>query len=338
MIGRPAARGHIARTILLAVSLLVGLALIAGFFGEAVPFFDTLAHFRAHLGVLLLMSGVLLMTRRRVLTGLAATLLGGFGLVSALPHVLPAPAPQAAHQGAAYTLLQMNLRWNVEDRAAAIRLIGRLQPDVVALEEAGEAWRPLLDPLADRYPYRYDCGEPDTFGKLTLLSRRSFAADDAGTCDADDGFLSRAVNFNGSRVTIAVQHLRWPWPGRQWQQLARLEDRLAALAAPTLIAGDFNAAPWSAFLERYALLSGTRIVPHVGPTWLPLPLTAWLAPYAGLPIDNILASTDIEIIDVERPAATGSDHLPVIVTFAVPPAPRIEPAAATAGGYPVPVR
>ncbi len=164
-----------------------------------------------------------------------------------------------------------------------------------------------------------------------MLSRRNFVPGDVGTCDADNGFLSRAVSFNGSAVTIAVQHLRWPWPGPQWRQIARLERRLEALAAPTLIAGDFNAVPWSAALHRYAALSGTTIVPHVGPTWMPRPLTAWLAPYAGLPIDHLLASDGIGIVDVARQAATGSDHLPVLLTFALPAAEPVEPAVDTAG-------
>ena len=329
----PAARGRIARALLLAVSLVAVLALAAGFFGAVVPFFDSLAHFRAHFAVLLLATGVALMISGPVLAGFLAAILGVLGFVTVAPNMLPAPAPSpASEQAASYTLLQMNLRWNTQDRAAAIRLVGRLQPDVVALEEASDSWQPLLAALEGSYPYRFDCGATDTFGKLTLLSRRSFMPGDPGLCDAGDGFLSRAVNFNGSPVTIVVQHLRWPWPGRQWQQVERLEDRLVALAAaPTLIAGDFNAAPWSAVLQRYAALSGTRIVPHVGPTWLPRPLTGWLAAHAGLPIDNLLVGDGIEIVKVTRPGATGSDHLPVLLTFAVPHAPPVQPAVETAG-------
>lgn len=327
----PAARGRVARALLLAVSLVAVLALAAGFFGAVVPFFDSLAHFRAHFAVLLLATGVALMMAGPVLAGFLAAIIGGLGFVTVAANMLPAPGPRAPEQAAAsYTLLQMNLRWNTQDRAAAIRLVGRLQPDVVTLEEAGEAWQPLLAALAETYPYRFDCGTANSFGKLTLLSRRSFVPGDAGHCDADDGFLSRAVNFNGSPVTVVVQHLRWPWPGRQWQQVERLEDRLASLAAPALIAGDFNAAPWSAVLERYAALSGTRLVPHVGPTWLPRPLTGWLAAYAGLPIDNLLVGDGIEIVKVTRPGATGSDHLPVLLTFAVPHAPPVQPAVETA--------
>lgn len=329
--GHPTSGGRIARTLLLAACLASGLALAAGFFGDIVPFFDSLAHFRAHLASVLLLAGVLLIAVRPIAAGLLAATVGGFALMTVAPHMLPDTAPRSAPPGATYTLLQMNLRWNAADRAAAIRLIGRLQPDVVALEEAGEEWRPTLASLEGRYPHRFDCGGPGTFGKLTLLSRRNFVPGDVGTCDADNGFLSRAVSFNGSAVTIAIQHLRWPWPGPQWRQIARLERRLGALAAPTLIAGDFNAVPWSAALHRYAALSGTTIVPHVGPTWMPRPLTAWLAPYAGLPIDHLLASDGIGIVDVARQAATGSDHLPVLLTFALPAAEPVKPAVETAG-------
>ncbi|MBB4004258.1 endonuclease/exonuclease/phosphatase family protein [Aurantimonas endophytica] len=327
---QPAARGRILRTLLLALSLVAALALTAGFFGDVVPFFDSLAHFRAHLAVLLLVTGMLLMATRAMAAGLAAGMIGGLGLITVAPFVFPASVPARADETATYTLLQMNLRWNAANREAALRLVGRVQPDVITLEEAGEEWRPLLAALEARYPYRFDCGEPSSFGKLVLLSRRGFVPGDSGTCNAYDGFLSRTISFNGNPVTLAIQHLRWPWPGRQWQQIDRLGSTVRELTAPTLIAGDFNATPWSAALRRYAASAGTSIVPHVGPTWLPWPLTPWLAPYAGLPIDNVLVSEGIDILGVERQDATGSDHLPVLVTFAVPPAGTVEPAVDTA--------
>nr|WP_232845708.1 endonuclease/exonuclease/phosphatase family protein [Aurantimonas marina] len=214
----------------------------------------------------------------------------------------------------------MNLRWSATDRTAAIRLIGELSPDVVTLQEARKKWRPLLQSLSARYPYRFDCTGPRAYFDVVILSRRPFATDEPGDCDRPGTFASRTVDFNGQALTIATQHLTWPWPGGQWRQLERLQDRLRRLrrlGTPVLIAGDFNAAPWSAALRTYAAASGTGIVPNVGPSWLFRPLTGWLAPYAGLPIDNVLVSPGVKIISVGRQPATGSDHLPLLVTFGV---------------------
>ena len=318
---RPSDRRRVSRALAQALALAAALAFASGYFGDIVPFFDTLAHFRAHLAVLLLLAGLALLVIRPVTAGLAAIILGAFGLFSVYPAMLPAASLASAPGGTArYTLLQMNLRWSATDRTAAIRLIGELSPDVVTLQEARKEWRPLLQSLSARYPYRFDCTGPRAYFDVVILSRRPFASDDPGDCDRPGTFASRTVDFNGQALTIATQHLTWPWPGRQWRQLGQLQDRLRRLrrlGTPVLIAGDFNAAPWSAALRTYAAASGTDIVPNVGPSWFFQPFTRRLAPYAGLPIDNILASPGIDILGVARQPATGSDHLPLLVTFGV---------------------
>ncbi|MEX6505590.1 endonuclease/exonuclease/phosphatase family protein [Jiella sp. M17.18] len=313
----------------LAATLVGCIVVAAGFFGDTVPFFDTLGQFRAHAAVLLALCGLVLVFARLALPGLVAIALATFAALSVAPFYLPSHTARPAPLGAPrFTLLQMNLMWNAPEPEAAIRLIGALSPDVVTLEEATGQWPRLLDQIAARYPYRFACKDPHGNFDATILSRRPFVADEPGRCGRFGRFAARKVEFGGEAVTVAAVHMRWPWPGGQWTHLAQLQDSLRTFAGPTIVAGDFNGTPWSAELHRVAALTHTQIVPHIGPTWLVQPLTAFLAPYAGLPIDNVLVSHDVDVLDVERQPATSSDHLPLLVTFALPaPEPTVQPTA-----------
>lgn len=134
----PSDRRRVSRAFAQALALAAALAFASGYFGGIVPFFDTLAHFRAHLAALLLLAGLALLVIRPVTAGLAAIILGAFGFFSVYPAMLPAASLASAPGGTArYTLLQMNLRWSATDRTAAIRLIGELSPDVVTCRRRG---------------------------------------------------------------------------------------------------------------------------------------------------------------------------------------------------------
>ena len=329
--------GRVLRALLTAGTLVVLTMLACGFFGAVVPFFDTMAQFRAHFSILLMVAGLALILVRPRLLGGIAVLAGLAGFILVVPYLLPgAPAPLVAVSDASnavpaarYTLLQMNLRKDASDKASAIRLIGALSPDVLTLEEASAPWERVLAPLSQLYPYRYGCTSPNAFNDALILSKRPFVAGDPGECSGDHRFARRSVDFNGTAVEIVAQHLRWPWPGSQWRQIENTTrpqlEILKTLDRPVLLAGDFNSAPWSAAIKRYAELGGLTVVDGIGPSWFFNPFTPWIAPYAGLPIDNVMHSGAIKIISVERQAATDSDHLPILVTFALPGAGRARP-------------
>ena len=332
-------RGRVLRALLTGGTLVVLAVLVCGFFGAAVPFFDTMAQFRAHFSILLVVAGLALILARPRLLGGVAILAGIAGFTSVMPYLLPgaseplsaASASSASTKSPApnYTLLQMNLRKDASDKATAIRLIGALSPDILTLEEASRPWQPLLAALSQLYPYRYGCTSPKVFNDALILSKRPFVAGDPGTCSGDHRFARRAVDFNGVAVEIVAQHLRWPWPGSQWRQIEQTTrpqlETLRASNRPVLLAGDFNAVPWSAAIKRYADLGGLTVVDGIGPSWFFKPVTRWIAPYAGLPIDNVMHSGAIEILGVARQPATDSDHLPVLVTFALPGAAGARP-------------
>ncbi len=154
---------------------------------------------------------------------------------------------------------------------------------------------------------------------MGILSKRPFS-EDAQTACVGDGLLAIApINFGGTTVHVAALHFSWPWPRWQPYQLRYIEPELQKLKGPLVVAGDFNAAPWSNAVRRVERASGTRHMTGIGGTWMTHLLPVKLAPYIGLPIDQILVSPEIGGAKVSAREDAGSDHLPVRLDFSVPP-------------------
>ncbi|TIT15265.1 MAG: AP endonuclease, partial [Mesorhizobium sp.] len=69
-----------------------------------------------------------------------------------------------------------NLRFNNPTPKKVLSLIGRTNPDVIALDEVSEMWTTELGYIASAYPYRILCPYPNGVFGVALLSRRPFAA------------------------------------------------------------------------------------------------------------------------------------------------------------------
>jgi len=265
----PDSRAFDFRFVLLQASAAISLPLLAGFFGALHPALDSFAHFRVHLAVLLVAISLPLLAGALRWPGLLAMLfgIGALATVSGIPGlgVVHASFQPRDPGAAAYRLLQMNLRFDNAEPAKVISLIGRIQPDVMTLEEVSEMWEAKLDLLVAAYPHRIDCGGgPGTFG-VAILSRRPLLA---GIGCSHDGALARAiVNFGGRHVEVAAVHLGWPWPFDQPAPLDELAPALGELAGTAMFAGDLNATPWSAASSDHRIGELEPIGP-LGPTWL----------------------------------------------------------------------
>ncbi len=131
---------------LLAV-ILLSLPLVGGFFGNVHPAFDSMAHFRVHLAILLILCAVPLLfgaLRREGLVAIAFGLaaigtVSGASFVPGLGTVHAAFAPRDESQPV-YRLLQMNLRFDNPEPEKVLSLVGRLRPDVITFEEVSDMW------------------------------------------------------------------------------------------------------------------------------------------------------------------------------------------------------
>jgi len=280
---------------------------LAGLFAPIFAPFDLINHLRLHFletaGAMVLLFALL----RARLLALAAFLLALVNLVLAAPaFVLTAKEAEAARPE--LTVVVLNV-WG--DKAQPERVeafLRRQRADIVLLLEADAPIAPMLDRLEELYPHRVGCIE-NHLCRMALLSRRDMGEAYASPrTDAGPPSIVAQFDLDGSAFTFYGVHVARPFRG-DWQRrdLDRLTGALDAVQGPVLLAGDFNATPWSWALTRFALKTGMLRGRTLGATW---PVAPPLFPQ--FLIDHVMARGGIRIVDVKSGPEVGSDHLPTI--------------------------
>lgn len=329
---------------LLQILGLAGLAvacvmLLIGFFGDVHPAFDSFAHFRAHLAVASAVLALLLLFGRFRLYALPGLVfaIACFATTSTILSDLGLKPSQArfmvrSDEQPTYRLLQMNLRFDNPTPEKVLSLVGRIQPDVITLDEVSDMWKGKLQLLSHAYPHQIVCPYPNLVFGVAILSRRPFKEGTEPACFARGALAIASVDFGGTTVDVGAIHLSWPWPFEQPWQLSHLAEPLSRLGETAVVAGDCNAATWSAAVHRVARAGGLHVMPAAGATWQYRKLPESLR-FAGLPIDQVFAKGYAFVNSIQTLASTGSDHLPVLVEFSIQqkePKPDDEPETATA--------
>lgn len=309
------------RLLILLATLCISIALVLGFFGRLHPAMDSFAHFRLHLAALLFVCGIALLGYRYWLHGLVAVGLSIGCVFSAGPHLgglLPGPVVASAQTTQpVYKLMELNVSYSNPDPKAVLSLIARQRPDIITLAEVNDRWRRELDLIKIAYPYRLDCeGEP--FGTV-ILSRRPMDSGHNPYCAPDGRVALAQIDLNGRFIHVLALHLPWPWPFDQADMIEAHAPLLGMLGDTAIVAGDFNATPWSATFRKVAGLGGLKEVQSYGPTWighhsLPLALK-----FLGLPIDQIMTKGRVVVHSARTLESVGSDHLPVLLEFSIAP-------------------
>jgi endonuclease/exonuclease/phosphatase (EEP) superfamily protein YafD len=292
----------------------IAAAILAGFLGFLHPAFDTFSHFRLHLAAGLFVVSLASLAFRTRTPALAAMLLALGAAASCWQAFPSASASARAAAGELHSLLFFNMRFDNSEPQRVLDMIRRHDPDLVVLTEYSRMWEARLVTLEKDYPHRYHCAEWRDVGGTILFSRFPV---EPGYCHAYAALGLVRAQIGGRPVTIGAAHMRWPWPASGPRQLEALRPALAQIGPDALVAGDFNATVWSHAMRKFANHGGLEIVPGIGPSWIASPVPASLARFAGLPIDNVLAKGAVEIVSARTLAPEGSDHLPLLVEFAV---------------------
>lgn len=295
------------RLVQLGVMALVA-AELAGLAQASHPFFDALGHFRLHLAVLLLLGLLaLVILRSWRLSGLA-----GLAVVAGLVNLGPVISSQGpAGNGRVLTLLQFNTLFRNPTPLAIVDQVHALRPDVITLQEVSPNTSAILRSLQADYSQISTC-HYGTVGDAVVLSR--WPAVSQG-CAETRGLAWMVLDIEGRRVTVASLHLHWPYPYRQYSQIAEIEPVLQTLPQPVVLAGDFNAAPWSEAISRIAEAVSSRVAGGLRLSFRLSPFGT--GPWPVLPLDHVLlpegATAEVTLL----PGA-GSDHLPLLARIWLP--------------------
>ena len=292
------------------VGVLAGAAVQTAGLAQAIhPVFDSIAHFRFHITILLMIGLLALLVMkcgRSAVVVVAVIAAGAIGLAPAYGSLGPEPdAPERP-----LVLVQYNTLFKNRTPEAIVPQIGAAGADAVTLQEVSRRTAVIMNELAADYPFQQFC--PFSPGGVAVLSRWPAVAQG---CAEGLGLAWMQVEIDGRKVTIASLHLHWPYPFGQADQITALDPVFAALPQPVIVAGDFNAAPWSHAVERVAEASSTHAAN--GLRFSLRMATFGLGPWPFMPIDHVLLPDGVKAIDMHLGSSAGSDHLPVIARIAL---------------------
>ena len=309
--------------ILLAIpAVIVAVVSLAAFFGEWVWWLDVAANFRAQYVVSLIVFGLILVPGKWCRIGFGVLASAAINFVVILPLYLGSPGTPIAGTPS-LRIMSFNLLSTNDAYKDLIEYIEATDPDVVLLHEASRPWEVAIGAADLDYTTVRARSENLIFGTLVLVRADSPQVITYGFAEAQP----RAVS-------IAYRPLGWPEPIEilSTHPLAPTDQKRAALRDAQLqfatdwlsdqegvflVVGDFNATPWSSPFRK--MLAGADVRnSQIGFGLQPsFPTSSNFL--LRVPIDHLVHSKTLTVIDRRLGPALGSDHYPLVVDVELTP-------------------
>jgi endonuclease/exonuclease/phosphatase (EEP) superfamily protein YafD len=299
-------------------AVILAAASLAAFGGALIWWLDVIANFRAQFVVVLVVLGLVLMVAKWRRTGLGVFAAAAVNLVVVLPLYIGSPADESIDQPT-LTVMSFNLLSTNKSYSEVIEFIRSTNPDVVLLHEASRPWEVAVDAAALDHQMIRARSDELIFGTLVLVRGEDVTAVSHGFATANP----RAVEISfvpdewDSKILLLGTHPVAPTD----QERAGLRDAQLEFAGNWasrqngffVVAGDFNATPWSSPFRH--LLDAADLRNSQSGFGLQPTFSAQANPLLRVPIDHLLHSGALEVVRRELGPALGSDHFPLLVTL-----------------------
>jgi endonuclease/exonuclease/phosphatase (EEP) superfamily protein YafD len=291
---------------------------VAGALGRYSPELDVIANARSHLAAIAAFCVLALWLDYRPVLVLAfgtfLTLAGHSILAQESQWPLIGTA-RAEIPAKGWKIVTLNTWHHHPDPDGLAGYLSVSDADILVLEEFGPNKLNLLHGLDAYFPYRKDCAD-DWDCSIAILSKHPFDASGAVARGADGGPPRAWIRFGtgADALTIFGTHVCDPLRSTRLHSLeiAQLGHIVREIQGEVIVAGDFNATPWTHGFRTFETLSGLR---HMG-RFLP----SFPSDVKGLPqlaIDHVFVSDGIAVDDAWLGLDAGSDHRPVAVRVAL---------------------
>jgi endonuclease/exonuclease/phosphatase (EEP) superfamily protein YafD len=276
---------------------------------------ELLTHFRVYyLAVLLPLFPLMVWRRKWWVAGFC-----GFSVAVNLYLVLPLYGPPDnppdfwSSGGTQLRCLVANVYTANRGFETFLTLVEKENPDVVLVMEVDDVWNAALAPLRQKYPHSDSRPRPDNFG-IACFSRLPTSSIEFVEYGVGIPSVVAKIAVGDRTVTFVGTHTLPPMrPDMALHRNEHLHDLAQAvgqLEGTIVVAGDLNATSWSPYFRDLVSSTGLRDSRQgfgVQPTWNAR--RRWLR----IPLDHVLVTKDVEVVDRRVGDDVGSDHLPVVV-------------------------
>lgn len=301
-------------------ALLIGVVSVGGFFGKWFWIFDLAASFRPQYAAVLLTAGLALLLRSWPRLGWLVLTLGLINLAYVAPlfwgkQNIPPEAP-------ALRVVSFNVQGQNEEFERVIEFLEQVKADVVFLHEANRLWEEAFAEAlgSGRLSYRQHRSRPEylIFSTLTLTRQPPLEVISHGWAEREARAMEVMVRVEETEVTLLGIHPLAPTnrrrAGLRDAQFEFVADWVGKTTGATVVAGDFNATPWSHVFSPLvdAGLRNSQRGFGMAPSF----------PVDGnfltrVPIDHLLHSSHLAVADRWLGPDLGSDHFPLVVDLAL---------------------
>ena len=301
---------------IIAGCLFAATALVAGGLTDTYPALDIVNN-----GLLLLAGGLVVLfalslaLRSRMLIVTTGALLA-IALAMLVPNLsgTAARAPENAERFLRVATFNMWGKGEVHiEKVEAF--LAETSPDVVVLEEIRWKHEAFLRQMREAYPHQTGKHGLVILSKYPVVEKSRL--DRPGQPYWQSLIVTWArIDVNGREVDVVGAHMSRPfYPSQQKNDFENLTKFIGSLPGPVIVAGDFNAAPWTQKVQRFSAATDLRRFNTFSPTWPARWRVFPLVPV--LPIDNVFVSPQLSKIDLTVGRRLESDHLPVIADIAL---------------------
>ena len=296
----------------LAFTLILG---VLGLFSDAYLIFDLASHFRVHYVIAACITSTIFLCYRIHWLALLSLVSLVFNLVFVVPWYFGSRESASKED---VKLLLSNVLKNNNDHGSLVSLIQNESPDIIVVMEINKNWVNALNLLKNEYTYSKLVPREDNFG-IGVYSKLPIIVGSV-TYFGSSGVPSIVLSLEAAKgtLTLIATHPVPPISDDYFKlrnkQLSHVAQEAEKLSGPLILAGDLNTTMWSSHysqLETNGKLRNVRRGFGVNATW-PSGLGI-----LGIPIDHVLISDQIQVVDLKVGASVGSDHLPLIVELSI---------------------
>lgn len=288
---------------------------VLGLFSNEHLIFELASHFRVHYVIAACIASILFLNCRAHLLAFLSIVLLVLNMAFVFPWYFGIKETASKDD---MKLLLSNVLTSNRNYGNFISLIQKENPDIIVVMEINKNWVNALDLLKKEYMYSSLAPRADNFGigvysklPITMESIKYFGASGVPS-------IVLSLDTGEAALTLVATHPLPPIGDSYFKsrnmQLFHVAKEIEKINGPLILAGDLNTTMWSSYynqLEKNAKLRNVRRGFGINATW-PSQFG-----FFGIPIDHILVSEEIGVVNLKVGASVGSDHLPLIVKFSI---------------------